>query len=152
MVRRMRAEPLPDPLVTPFRGEMAVQLPEGGGEAVRVAQRERLPVRILHFDQVTEHLGAVVEAGLEHAMAPVAGWDAAAEIGDDRHLSRVGAVGADHDPIAIGMDAEHRMGIVVRELDEPIDLLLDLLCAGGASHRSPSEKRSRAGIRTQSGR
>ena len=152
MVRRMRAEPFPDALVPAFGGKMAVQLAEGGREAVRVAQREGLPARILRLDEVPEQLGAIVEARLEDAAAPVPRGNAAAEIGEDGDRLRVRAVGADHDSVPVGMDAEDRVGIAVRELDEPVDLLLDLVRGSGASHRSVSEKRSRAGMRTQSGR
>src|SRR5437763_16369203 len=70
MVRRMRAEPFPDALVPAFGGKMAGLLAEGGLEAVRVAQREGLPARILRLDEVPEQLGAIVEARLEDAAAP----------------------------------------------------------------------------------
>ena len=152
MVRRMRPQPFPDALVAALCREVAVQFAEGGREAVRIAQREELAAGIADLDQVPEHLGPVVETRLEDAAAPMPRRNAPAEVRDDGDRFGVGTVCPHHDPVAVGMDAEDGMGISVGERDEPIDLLFDLVGASGASHRSVSEKRSRAGMRTQSGR
>ena len=47
VVDGVRAQPLPQPLVPALAREVEVQLPERGQEAVRVAQGEDLPARVV---------------------------------------------------------------------------------------------------------
>ena len=147
----MRAEALPDPLVTAFGDEIRVELAKGGKETVRIAQREARPAAIIDLQQVTEDVLAPVQAGLEDPALPMAGGHFAAEVGQDGDTLRVRTERADDDSIAVGMDPEHGMRIGMPQLHEPLDLHVHLCQVRGSSHAS-SRSRSRAGIPTQSGR
>src|SRR5205085_11927688 len=148
---RVRAEALPDALVTPFRDQVGIELAEGGEEAVRITQREARATAIVDLQKVTEDLLAAVQASLEYPTLPVARGHFASEVRQDGDAFRVRAKRADHDAIAVGMDPEHRMRIRMSQLHQALDLEVRLRQVRGSSHAS-SRSRSRAGIPTQSGR
>src|SRR5438874_3331611 len=169
VVPGMRAEPLPDPLVASLGDEVRVQLAERGRKAVGVAQREAGAAAVIDLQQIAEYVLAPVQARLEDTALAVARGDLTAEVRQHRHSLRVGTISADHNPVAVRMDAQDGMRIGVPQLDELLDLPLDLRRIGWALHgsppgapggrhsmvspsRYPSRNRSPAGIATQSGR
>src|SRR5215470_5357629 len=146
----MSAETFPEALVTSLGSQMAVELAERGRETVGIAERERGAARIAHFDQVPEEIAAVVQPRLEDASSAVHRRNAATEVGQHRDLLGVRAVGPDDHSVSVRMDAQKRVRVRVRQIQEPPDLLVDLREGGGPSHVASS--RSRAGMCTQSGR
>ncbi len=153
VVHRVRAHPLPELLVAALAREVEVEVSERREERVRVAHGERLPVRVGHLEQVLERLGAVVQARLEHAAVPVGHRQLAAEVRDHVDLHRVGPERADHQPVAVGVDPEQRVGIAVGEGSDLVQRLVDLRAVGGLSQRDASISiNAFIGICTQSGR
>ena len=65
----MRAQALPDPLVPPLRDQVGVQLAEGGGERVRIAEREARAAPVLD----ARGLGGLESVTVRH------GYDGAAQ-------------------------------------------------------------------------
>jgi hypothetical protein len=61
----MCAEALVDALVPPLRGEVEVELPEGGRERVRVVDDQRRPLRIAHLQAVAQRQLGAVELAFE---------------------------------------------------------------------------------------
>ena len=78
------------------------------------------------------------------------GRDPAAEVREHGDALGAGTEGPHHHAVAIRVDPEQRMGIRVRQIEQPLDLLIDVGQGGGAPH--PASSRSAAGILAHSGR
>ena len=147
----MRPQALPDALVAAFRDQVRIELAESGEEAVWIAQGEARAAAILDLQQVAEDVLAAVQAGFEHAAFPMARRHFATEVGQDGDALRVRTKRSDDDPVAVGMDPEHRMRIRMPQLHQALDFQVHFRQVRRSSHAS-SCSRSRAGIPTQSGR
>ena len=97
----MRAEPLVELLVTPFHGEVEIELAERRQERVRVADGERVPVRVLHLELVLERQSRLGQQRLPEAVRVLQlGLDARRL---DAHRLRLGPQRAHDDPAVLGL-------------------------------------------------
>ena len=92
--------------------QVKVEFAEGGQEPVRVPDGLAGPIGVVQFESMACGRGGR-HRDLEQAarIDPSHRFDLA--IGDEGHLARRGVNGADHDPFAAWMHAEHAVGVGV---------------------------------------
>ena len=101
---------------------------------------------------LVEELGGVLLGGLQHQLQVTAGEEGLLRRGDDGTLDGagldVGDVGVDRGGHAVAVGLVHRVGALVRVVEDDVtDLVLDLVAHGCSHEMCLSSLRSRAGQR-----